>query len=365
MATAKEIAHYYEPTESGDSFTGDCPCCGSALDAGDRRCVVAMDAREISIGAITVLARLRRLRDDDVAMLMESIAEIGLREPVSVSRVTGDAAASGIEFVLVAGYHRLEACKRLRHDVIPAIVHTLTDDERQLWEVDENLCRAELTELERGQHLLKRKQIYERKHPETRQHVAGARGTNVKMRQGDATANLAIASFTSDTAAKIRRSARAIRRSIQRVEKIGADVRDRIWSNPKIADKGSELDALASLDAADQLRAVELVEAGTYRSIKAAIRVRHPELRARSRPVSQISDVYRTPEEIADDIRALTPEDFTAHKAWFPRFIGATPPKVAAPPKIPPGWRRQRRKPLRYDRSPKRQTSRLRPFLPH
>lgn len=52
---------------------------GFALDAGDRPCVVAgalpMDAREIYISAITVPARLRRLRDDDVAMLMESIAE--------------------------------------------------------------------------------------------------------------------------------------------------------------------------------------------------------------------------------------------------------------------------------------------------
>jgi ParB family transcriptional regulator, chromosome partitioning protein len=232
--------------------------------------VIVPDARSLPVSSITVPARLRRLRDDDVAMLMESIAEIGLREPISVCRVTGDDAASGIEFVLVAGYHRLEACKRLRHDVIPAIVHTLTDDERQLWEIDENLYRAELTELERGENLLKRKEIHERMHPETRQHAAGALAANAVMRRGDATANSAVASFATDAAEKTGIADRTIRLSIRRAKKIDDALRDRIRGNLKIADNGSELDALASLDAADQLRAVELVEAGTCPSIRAA-----------------------------------------------------------------------------------------------
>jgi len=70
----------------------------------------------------------------------------------------------------------------------------------RLWEIDENLCRADLTELERGEHLLKRKEVYERKFPQTRQHVAGAVAANEA--KGNATEKSSVASFADDTAAK-------------------------------------------------------------------------------------------------------------------------------------------------------------------
>lgn len=114
----------------------------------------AMEVRTIRIASITVPPRLRRLREDNIALLIESLREIGLREPISVIKGPDEGTAS--KFILVAGRHRLEAWRRLGYDTVPAIVHELSDDERQLWEIDENLCRAELTELERDDHLLKR-----------------------------------------------------------------------------------------------------------------------------------------------------------------------------------------------------------------
>lgn len=95
-----------------------------------------------------------------------------------------------------------------------------------------------LTELERGEHLLRRKSIYESWHPETRQHVSGAHAANAVM--GNATENFSVASFAADTAAKAGLTDRTIRQSIKRVRDIDEKVRDRIRDNPEIA--GNEVD---------------------------------------------------------------------------------------------------------------------------
>jgi hypothetical protein len=175
-------------------------------------------------------------------------------------------------YLLAVGNHRFEAYKRLGRETIPAYVHVMGDAERQLWEIDENLCRQELTELELGEHLQKRKELYERLHPETRHHCAGAAAANASMGKRDASANLALASFTTDTVTKTGRSQRSVQRSIARVKKLDQTVRDRIRDNPEIANNGTELDALASLKPDEQHRAIELIETGKCNSVKAAKR---------------------------------------------------------------------------------------------
>ena len=50
---------------------------------------------------------------------------------------------------------------------------SLSDLEAELAEIDENLERCPLNDLEYSQHLDRRKTIYEELHPETKQGVAG------------------------------------------------------------------------------------------------------------------------------------------------------------------------------------------------
>lgn len=105
-------------------------------------------AREtLFIENITVPAhRARGLDAPAVDRLAESIKAIGLQTPISV-RMHGD------DLVLIAGLHRLEAAKRLGWDRIDAVY--LDGDERdaRLWEISENLHRAELSAVERAEHI--------------------------------------------------------------------------------------------------------------------------------------------------------------------------------------------------------------------
>lgn len=223
----------------------------------------------VPIADIRVGKRLRGLREVSVTELVESIGRAGLRTPISVvkgiEKRPGN--SDGVTFDLVAGNHRLEACRRLGWDEIESDIVQMSPDECLLWEIDENLCRADLTELERGEHLAQRKAVYERLHPASK---AATGAELAQKRWGDAGDNLSVASFADDTAGKIGVADRTIQRAIRRATKIDAKVRDRIRDNPDIADSGAELDALASLDRDKQGKAVAMVEVGTAESVRQA-----------------------------------------------------------------------------------------------
>jgi ParB family chromosome partitioning protein len=96
--------------------------------------------------------------------------------------------------------------------------------ERQLWEIDENLMRAELTELEKAEHLVRRKDIYVARYPETRQ----GQGNSSKRQLND---NL---SFSQDTAEKLGIDKRTIERAVRRAQRIDPEVKDRIATTPNL-----------------------------------------------------------------------------------------------------------------------------------
>ena len=230
----------------------------------------------LSIDQIRIGKRRRQARPEWVAEIAESIGKIGLLMPISVvSRAVKHAnGGNDVAFDLVAGLHRLEACKSIGLTEIEVSVLQLNEAERELWEIDENLCRVELTELERGEHLMRRKEIYEKKWPQAKQHVAG--GIAVHEAMGHATATVAVAGFSADVSDKVGLSERTIRRSIARAKRIDPKIRARVRALPAVADSGPDLDALGKLDPPQQKRAVALVESGQAQGIRAAKKLMRP-----------------------------------------------------------------------------------------
>jgi len=241
----------------------------------------------LPISDIEIGARRRALDQARVEALAQSMRELGLQTPITF----GD--GEGIAMRLIAGYHRIEAAKLLGWQKIPCLVVRMDELTRQLWEIDENLLRAELTELELSEHLAARKVIYEQLHPETRQHVAGAMAANAAMGRGDATENSAVASFTADTADKTGLSDRSIRQSIYRAEKIALDVRDEIRNMPEIADKGVELDALAKMPPEQQAASIAAVKSGHVRNVRAMLKAARPTGRAASNADKRLHSIVK------------------------------------------------------------------------
>lgn len=104
----------------------------------------------ISVSLIYPSSHARTLSNDSVVSLAASMDVIGLRTPITVKPCSKFHQGQEIAaFEIVTGRHRLEAAKMLGWDEIEAIV--MEDDIRacRLWEISENLHRAELTALER------------------------------------------------------------------------------------------------------------------------------------------------------------------------------------------------------------------------
>ena len=88
----------------------------------------------------------RSLSQETVAVLANSMKEIGLQTPITVW-------ANGDDPLLVTGLHRLEAGKKLDWDSIPVSFVTMDETGREMWEISENLHRADLTKEERDKHI--------------------------------------------------------------------------------------------------------------------------------------------------------------------------------------------------------------------
>ncbi len=111
---------------------------------------------QFSLEAIAVLPGRRKIDPSTVDRLAESIKSIGLRTPITVRLVDGFVDNDGVvvdgQPVLVTGAHRLAAIKKLRWDKIECFLFDGDDEvDAQLWEIAENLHRADLSALERSE----------------------------------------------------------------------------------------------------------------------------------------------------------------------------------------------------------------------
>ena len=125
---------------------------------------------------------------------------MGLMNPITVTQ----------DNTLIAGLHRLEAVKLLGWTEIECTVSDADGLQAELAEIDENFVRAGLSHRELGDLLLRRKELYEAIHPETRQ---GQR--NGQTAKNANSSLLEAKSFSQDTADKLGVSKRTVEQLVQ------------------------------------------------------------------------------------------------------------------------------------------------------
>lgn len=196
--------------------------------------------KSIPTDLIDVRTDARAIDAGVVSGLVESIGTVGLINPIRVRDVDG-------RWEVIAGVHRLMACRKLGLAEIEA--HIVTDDDlhAELAMIDENLMRAELSASDRAKQTARRKAIYLELHPET------AHGANQHTKTGED--NLSTPNFADATARVTGTDARTVRRDAERGEKVIAEVLTLIQGT-KI-DTGAYLDKLKKLPPNDQLTAAK------------------------------------------------------------------------------------------------------------
>lgn len=122
----------------------------------------------ITIDDIDIADIRRQVNPAAVKRLAESIDQIGLRHPITVRE-------RGERYQLIAGRHRIEAFKKLGREHIPATIVKMTNDDARLWEISENLHRADLSKLERDEQIAEWIKITERVSGQSVQKPQGGR----------------------------------------------------------------------------------------------------------------------------------------------------------------------------------------------
>ena len=270
------------------------------------------DIDYIDIEDIEVGPRLRQVNQAKVDVLAESMGRIGQQVPITLwLEYNTDDVTDGY-YHLVAGLHRIEAAKKLGWDSIDYIETVLDEIDREIWQIDENLCRAELDKAEEAQHYQRRKELFEAQR--TRDMALGAevaqlyedlKGTAiseadraVKTRRreeikvtgprarikksaeirGQALGGKTFPTkpqhekgFAAETAEKTGLTKRKINQALRRAECIAPAVFDEI-KGTAIANSGVELDALMrARDEQMQMDAVKMVKAGKVATVREAI----------------------------------------------------------------------------------------------
>lgn len=191
---------------------------------------------------VILRADARAINSDAVSALVNSIGAVGLINPIRVR-------ASGDSYELIAGAHRLEACKQLGLVEVPCVVVTDDDLHAELAMIDENLCRADLSPSDRAKQTARRKAIYLEIHPETAQGKA-----NAKEIQSLDVSDRAPA-FVDSTAAMTGRSRSAVAADVDRGRKVIDEVVDLIRGTK--LDTGTYLDRIKNLPPNEQVAAAQ------------------------------------------------------------------------------------------------------------
>lgn len=211
----------------------------------------------VPIDEIKVMPGRRTAAPGSVRELADSIAEIGLLNPITINH----------DCTLIAGFHRLEAAKLLGWAEIECVVSGLDGLLAELAEIDENFVRSDLTPIEFGELLLRRKDIYERLHPETKPGISQASGMN-RAKGNNVGVNLSSTTkpFAQDTAEKLGVSRRTIERQVQIARSLTPETKDIIRDSNTFVTRKEAL-ALSRLEPGPQMEAASLLAAGKIQSV--------------------------------------------------------------------------------------------------
>ena len=212
---------------------------------------------QVPIGKIQIKEGRRSLDAGHVKELADSIRELGLLNPLTIDR----------DYVLIAGLHRLEAVKALGWEDVECTVSSLEGLAAELAEIDENIVRSDISTLEYGEILLRRKEIYETLHPETKEGIAQAismnrtLGNNVSDKM-----SVTSKSFVQDTAEKLGVVPRTIERQIQTAKNLTPETKEIIKKSDQKISKKAAL-KLSRLGPEQQKEAAALLAAKEIRTV--------------------------------------------------------------------------------------------------
>lgn len=204
----------------------------------------------IKISNIKINPGRREAEPKAVEELARSITAVGLMNPVTLDQNN----------TLVAGLHRLEAAKLLGWTEIECTTIGMDSVQAKLAEIDENIVRTKLNRQELCEQLLRRKEIYETLHPETRHGMRnGQTAKNANL------ATLETKSFAEDTAEKTGMSKRAVSRLLQIADNLTGDARRIVEAHNMTQDTALKL---SRLQHDEQVEAASMLAAGTMESVE-------------------------------------------------------------------------------------------------
>lgn len=199
----------------------------------------------VKVSEIKIRTRLRATSDENIKEIAESIANIGLINPITIDQ----------EGNLITGYHRLQAHKFLGLDEIPAIISSRKDLYARLQEIDENLKRAELTAIEKSAHIEERENLL--------------RQLEKIAVQGDNRFSSSAKSTQKQRASELGMSRRNYQ-YLKELERLHPEVRDLLNDTP-YASKMMDLVMLSREDDDIQIRVAKALITGRANSIKRAL----------------------------------------------------------------------------------------------
>lgn len=167
---------------------------------------------ELAVDEIDMTDRIRPVSAAGVEALKASIRDLGvIKDKIHVRKKRGG------KIALLAGGHRLTAARELRDeglegfDRIGVVCWDCSDDFAQLVEIDDNLAGAEMSPLDTAIFLARRKQVYERMHPEAKAQV----GAGLVAKRWDTADTMSVVSFAEAVSQQMGVSDRHVRRLVR------------------------------------------------------------------------------------------------------------------------------------------------------